>query len=221
MYLSTYLLLTFLLTPSLTSTALTTLNFDTIPTPHGLAPLHSHKNLTFTQTSIFNPLSPSLRYIITPNDHNCAVSAPNAIIGSRNVEGERGMSFSVSNDDDGRKFALKQFWVKPMDFPEGGDVRVIVRGYRSGDTTSSKPLIWHIDFPAGYHLPFLVKMDEYSNDDWTGLGSVEIVADYGEQKLDWEVCLDDLVVEFVDGVVKMDDGGGRVGDGQFVLGDLG
>ncbi|KAL9612477.1 MAG: hypothetical protein Q9204_008958, partial [Flavoplaca sp. TL-2023a] len=71
-------------------------------------------------------------------------------------------------------------------------------------------------------------MDEYSNQSWTGLRSVEIVADYGEQKLDWEVCLDDLVVVFEDAGSGADEGReeyGRVGrggvEGQVVLGDGG
>ncbi|KAL8864071.1 MAG: hypothetical protein Q9198_010116, partial [Flavoplaca austrocitrina] len=136
-----------------------------------------------------------------------------------------------------------QFWVKPMDFPEGGDVRVHVFGYRSPDSPierhgangsvddkghDEEVMKWHVDFPAGYHLPFLVKMDEYSKQSWTGLRSVEIVADYGEQKLDWEVCLDDLVVVFEGGGSDADEGkeqGGRVGgvgvERQVVLGDGG
>ncbi|KAI4265397.1 MAG: hypothetical protein L6R38_009454, partial [Xanthoria sp. 2 TBL-2021] len=66
-----------------------------------------------------------------------------------------------------------------------------------GDADDDEGVVkWQVEFPAGYHLPFLAKMEEYSDQDWTGLRSVEIVADYGEQKLDWEVCMDDLVVEF-------------------------
>ncbi|KAL8845061.1 MAG: hypothetical protein Q9176_000733 [Flavoplaca citrina] len=229
------------LAPTLTTT--TTLNFDTLPTPHGLTPLTSYANLTFTHASVFTPLSPSLRYIITPNDYNCAVSSPNALIGGRDVEGGRGMGFGIAEGEGKGTFELQQFWVKPMDFPEGGDVRVHVFGYRSPSSPierrgandevddeghGEEVLKWHVDFPAGYHLPFLVKMDEYSKQSWTGLRSVEIVADYGEQKLDWEVCLDDLVVLFEDGGSGADEGReeyGRVGrgdvEGQVVLGDGG
>ncbi|KAL8983748.1 MAG: hypothetical protein Q9205_002086, partial [Flavoplaca limonia] len=125
----------------------------------------------------------------------------------------------------------------------GGDVTVTVFGYHSPSSTierrgangevddeghGEEVLEWHVHFPAGYHLPFLVKMDEYSKQSWTGLRSVEIVADYGEQKLDWEVCLDDLVVLFEDGGSGADEGReeyGRVGrgdvEGQVVLGDGG
>ena len=217
--------------------------FDTLPTPHGLTPLTTYKNLSFTHASVFAPLSPSLRYIITPNDYNCAVSSPNALIGGRDVEGGRGMGFGVAEGEGKGTFELQQFWVKPMDFPEGGDVTVTVFGYRSphppakhrfvndevDDESHGEELLkWHVDFPAGYHLPFLLKMDEYSNRSWKGLGSVEIVADYGEQKLDWEVCLDDLVVVFEEGGSGDDEGkqedgrsGGRAVERQVVLGDGG
>lgn len=150
------------------------------------------------------------------------------------------MGFGVAADGEtksgeGKTFELKQFYVKPMDFPEGGDVRITVSGDRSSNRTSTgkrgangEVLEWHVDFPAGYHLPFLVKMDEYSKQNWTGLRSVEIVADYGEQKLDWEICLDNLVVEFEDGGSgegeAVQEGGRLEGGGvkgQVMLGDDG
>ncbi len=114
-----------------------------------------------------------------------------------------------------------------MNFPEGGDVTVRMFGYR-GDATPGTAVDgdgddgvvkWQVEFPAGYHVPFLVKMEEYSQNDWTGLRSVEIVADYGEQKLDWEVCLDDLVVEFEE--EEEEEGGRGMGrmEGQILLAD--
>ncbi|KAI4236461.1 MAG: hypothetical protein LQ349_002533 [Xanthoria aureola] len=199
--------------------------FDSLPTPHGIAPLPSpYKNLTFQRASVFNPLSPSLHNIITPEDHNCAVSAPNALIGSRDTEGGPGLTFSVA---DNGTFALQRLWVKPMNFPEGGNVTVRIFGSR-GDATpgtaverdGDEGLVkWQVEFPVGYHLPFLVKMEEHSQDDWTGLRRVQVVADYGEQKLDWEVCLDDLVVEFESG--EEEEGGRGMGrmEGQVVLAD--
>ncbi|KAL8858252.1 MAG: hypothetical protein Q9178_005264 [Gyalolechia marmorata] len=181
----------------------TVLNFDNLPTPHGLTSLPSpYHNLTFTNAAAFSPRSSALADIITPNDHNCAISAPNAIIGSRDEEGGRGLRFeTASNASNSTSFLLKQFWVKPMDFPAPGSVKVTVSGYRrvqSNVTVANPDFKWHVDFPFGYHLPFLVKMEEYSGRKWTGLRAVEVAADYGEQALDWEVCLDDLAVEFGD-----------------------
>ncbi len=72
---------------------------------------------------------------------------------------------------------------------------ITVYGY-SHARNESDPFMWHIDFPAGYHLPLLVKMQEFSGEDWSQLHGVEILADFGEQALDWEFCLDDLEVQF-------------------------
>lgn len=85
-------------------------------------------------------------------------------------------------------------------------------------------LQWHVDFPAGYHLPFLVRMAEYSGQQWDGLRAVEMVAEYGVQKLDWELCLDDLEVVFegegeVEGRGEGEGAGGRRDGGQAVLAD--
>lgn len=101
-------------------------------------------------------------------------------------------------------------------FGSRGDATPGTAGEREGDEGLVK---WQVEFPVGYHLPFLVKMEEHSQDDWTGLRRVEVVADYGEQKLDWEVCLDDLVVEFESG--EEEEGGRGTGrmEGQVVLAD--
>ena len=39
-------------------------------------------------------------------------------------------------------------------------------------------------------------MQENSREAWDGLNKVEFVADYGEDALDWEFCIDDLEVEY-------------------------
>ena len=72
---------------------------------------------------------------------------------------------------------------------------VTVTGY-SHARNKSDPYVWSVDFPAGFHLPFLVNIKEYSREAWNQLYGVEILADFGEQKLDWEFCLDDLEVQF-------------------------
>ncbi len=91
-------------------------------------------------------------------------------------------------------FTLLSFSIKPMDAPPPLTT-ITVYGY-SHARNKSDPFTWHVDFPAGYHLPLLVKIQEFTGEDWGQLNGVEIVADFGEQALDWEFCLDDLEVQF-------------------------
>ncbi len=89
-------------------------------------------------------------------------------------------------------FTLKSFYIKPMDAPAPGTT-VSVKGYTKAPR---EPYIWHVDFPIGFHLPFLVKMEEYSDEAWKEVYKVEIVADFGYDDLDWEFCVDDIEVQF-------------------------
>ena len=41
-----------------------------------------------------------------------------------------------------------------------------------------------------------MKIAEFSGEDWNELYGVEILADFGEQALDWEFCIDDLEIMF-------------------------
>lgn len=91
-------------------------------------------------------------------------------------------------------FTLLSFNLKPMDAPPPG-TEIIVKGY-SRARNDSDPFEWHVDFPVGYHLPLFVKMQQYSGDYWDQLYRVEIMADFGEQRLDWEFCIDDLEIQF-------------------------
>lgn len=105
-----------------------------------------------------------------------------------------------------------------MDFPPPA-VRVDVKGYRWNETNNGT-VDWHVDFPYGYHRPFLAKMGAYSAQEWEGLSGVEVSASFGVQELDWEFCLDDLVVGFER--LEGEGSKGRRGmgrDGQVVLGD--
>ena len=72
------------------------------------------------------------------------------------------------------------------------DIRITVTGY---SYAQDEPLQWHVDFPMGYHLPFLVKMREYSRDRWEYLYAVEVFAELSVDRLDWEFCMDDLEVQ--------------------------
>lgn len=74
-------------------------------------------------------------------------------------------------------------------------IAIFVKGYR-GTGNESNPLEWHVYFPAGYHLPFMVKIAEFSGEEWNELYGVEILADFGKQALDWEFCIDDLEIMF-------------------------
>lgn len=89
-------------------------------------------------------------------------------------------------------FSLKSFYIKPMDAPAPG-TKVSVIGYTK---TRKEPFVWHVDFPSGYHLPFLVKMEEYSGEEWKEMQKVHIVADFGYDDLDWEFCVDDIELQF-------------------------
>ena len=88
-------------------------------------------------------------------------------------------------------FTLKSFYIKPMDAPAPG-TKVSVKGY----TARKGPHMWQLDFPSGYHLPFLIKVEQYSGKEWTEIHKVEIAADFGYDNLDWEFCIDDLELQF-------------------------
>ncbi|KAL8823482.1 MAG: hypothetical protein Q9191_005815 [Dirinaria sp. TL-2023a] len=214
------------------------LNFDDIPTSQGLGSIPStYHHLAFSQYNVLTPRDPNLKDRISSHDLNCAVSSPNALIGSRvsssnkhysydreSAMREGGAYFSVANASDmllhaglQPHFSLVSFNLKPLDAPSPGS-SIVVNGY-SHARNESDPFRWHVDFPAGFHRPFLVKMQEYSGEAWDRLYGVEILADFGEQRLDWEFCIDDLEVRFF----ALDDSTSElVGDQphlQVVLGD--
>ena len=154
------------------------------------------------------PKDPDLDGKISSNDLNCAVSSPNALIGSRSSSYGISSSYSKSHvpyfsvadstfmTGAGLQpyFTLLSFNVKPLDAPPPWTT-INVTGH-SYTRRKSDPFVWSVDFPTGFHLPLLVKMQEYSGKAWDQLYRVEIVADFGEQHLDWEFCLDDLEVQF-------------------------
>ena len=89
-------------------------------------------------------------------------------------------------------FELMSFYIKPLDFPDAS-VTVYVRGYSVIDP---EPRMWEAEFPIGYHRPFHVQMRNMSGKAWALLWKVEVWAEFGEGKADWEFCVDDLVVGF-------------------------
>jgi len=169
-----------------------------VATKNGFANVPSpYFYLNFFLFSIFNPRDPALSRFITENDLNCAVSSPNALLGSRVGGRDLPASFGIADASsmvaDGLQahFTLLSFYIKPMDAPPPG-VSIYVRGY----SHLQKPVEWHVDFPSGYHLPLLVNMAKFSHLSWDHLHRVEIWARFGEDALDWEFCLDDLEVQF-------------------------
>ena len=157
-----------------------------------------YRHLHFSSYSVLTPRDPTLDRVISEHDLNCAVSSPNALIGSRPMEDADGAYFRIANATSMAKeglqpyFTLKSFYVKPMDAPAPG-TKISVRGHTKAH---KKPYFWHVDFPSGFHLPFLVKMEEYSGKEWKEVYKVEILADFGYDDLDYEFCMDDLVVQF-------------------------
>ncbi|KAL9628234.1 MAG: hypothetical protein Q9164_007352 [Protoblastenia rupestris] len=174
--------------------------FDDLSLPKtGLTSLPKpYHNLTFISYSVFDPHSPSLAHLISPYDLNCAVSAPNALLGSRTSENGTAASFEIASDTPVDKsglwqsFTLHSLKVKPMAAPEPG-TNLVIRGYRNG---TEYDVAWNVWFPSGYHEPLEVRIQEFSEMKWETLRKVEIFADFGYDRLDWEFCIDDLVVEF-------------------------
>ncbi|KAL9132167.1 MAG: hypothetical protein Q9217_000101 [Psora testacea] len=201
-------------------------DFDDLSIPQtGLASVPDpYHNLKFTSFSVFKPQSPSFSHRISPYDLNCAVSAPNALLGSRAYEGGPAASFGIGNDtamhEEGLEpsFTLRSLMVKPMAAPEPG-TNLIIRGYRDG----KDDLTWSVWFPSGYHLPFEVRIAEFSGVKWEKLEKVEVVADFGYDRLDWEFCVDDIVVEFTksneSGYANVGQTGPGAWKGQIVLQD--
>lgn len=197
------------------SSANKTHQFDSISAPH-ITPLPlPYHHLAFRSFSAFSPHAASLAHLITPQDKNCASSTPNALLGS--VQGSSGApSIAIANASAMAAaglqawFDLHGFTGKPLAAPEGeGETRLRVRGWRAaaddyqntsdddtdageGGAWEDEPLEWFVDFPSEYHERLQVEMPEA----WRGLGRVEMWAQFGVDGLDWEFCVDDVVLGF-------------------------
>lgn len=89
-------------------------------------------------------------------------------------------------------FSLRSFSIKPMDAPDAATT-IYLRGYSNA---TDSPVDWTVEFPTGYHRPFQADLRNHSRASWDELHRVEIWADFGEDALDWEFCIDDLEVQF-------------------------
>lgn len=189
-----------------------------MPTTKGIGKVPSpYHHLSFSRYNILTPRDPALEGFIVPSDLNCAVSAPNALIGSRytsdvaekiaksrkvkgvqSVKEPEGAYFEIASASaliaEGLHpyFTLRKLYIKPLAAPSSGTT-VTIKGY---SLARKDPLSWDIYFASDYQDPFEVKIQEFSKQEWDRLYGVEILADYGEDKLDWEFCLDDLEVQF-------------------------
>ena len=158
--------------------------------------------LSFTAFSVFDPNSSRLDGLISEDDRNCAVSRPNALLGSRSG-GEHGTksAFEVTEAHyNGTSFDLLELTIKPMTAPLGDEqITIWVQGcsHRGGPesragSTPEETLLWHVDFPVGYHHNFVATMPET----WSRLSRVEMWAQYGPDQLDWEFCVDGVKLLF-------------------------
>ena len=101
--------------------------------------------------------------------------------------------------------------IKPLAAPDGSVTAIKVRGYLYQDSEAERIdesrdmengmeeeedniINYIIEFPTEYHLPFTATFPGTS---WRKLNKVEIWAEFGEDLLDWEFCIDDLIVSFV------------------------
>ena len=178
---------------------LTTYEFDDISTISGLANIPSpYHYLSLSFFNVLKPHDPALKGLISEHDLNCAVSSPNALLGSRPSENADGAYFQIANATAMKEqglhpyFTLQSLYIKPMDAPAPGTT-VYVKGYGRGRQDT---LVWQVEFPSGYHLPLKVNMQEFSGEEWKEIDRIEIVADFGYDSLDWEFCVDDIELQF-------------------------
>jgi hypothetical protein len=177
--------------------------FDDIRTTDAFGNISTpYHGLIFDGFYAFDPSDAGLKGIIWPGDTNCAVSKPNALYGTRDnfrlntprddhpgSRSDRKPSFR--HRDANGTFTVHTLKIKPLDLPLGF-VTVHLEGLRSNST-----LTWEVDFPAGYHDVFDVRLPEFSGTVWDGLERLEIWADfhYNDLDMDWEFCVDDIDVE--------------------------
>ncbi|KAL9108224.1 MAG: hypothetical protein Q9227_006962 [Pyrenula ochraceoflavens] len=181
-----------------------TLNFDDLRTPNGLGtlpPIYHH--LTFTNYYPFNPKDPALAPLIPPSDYSCATSPPNALLGSRRSPSLPPPTFSLPSNSSSSSFTLHELSIKPLTMPPPGATLHIL-GHKStpssssphsSSSSSSDEYKFDVNWPSGYDLPLKVDFKDFTGRRWEGVERVESWVEFGSQGLDWEFCVDDLVVE--------------------------
>lgn len=80
---------------------------------------------------------------------------------------------------------------------------VTIRGWPADnvgtDDPDSDPLLFHVAWTSGYTKPLLVDFSsgQFTKVRWERLRSLDLAVDFGPDGLDWEFCVDDLVVGFM------------------------
>lgn len=143
--------------------------------------------------------------LISSEDLNCAVSKPNALYGTRyNPKLRERSTYAAGTlhsptvalyqlESGPQSFQLHALKVKPLSMPLG-HAKLVINGTR----IDHEVIGWEVDFPAGFSEMLEVDLATFSNQTWEGLQSFSIYADFYNANvvMDWEFCLDDLVVSF-------------------------
>ena len=176
--------------------------------------------LTFAGFSVMAPHDPDLPYI-QPSDRNCAVSLPNALLGSRYSPRERRPTIMVNAtatrlEDVHPFFDLDSVSIKPLAMPIDSVpviANVTIRGWTADGKGPDSPLVFGVEWTSGYSKPLFVDFGskQFSVAKWKALRLLDLSVDFGPDRLDWEFCLDDLVVSFTkcNQGLYHDDGGCR------------
>jgi hypothetical protein len=172
--------------------------FDDLSPPEWVSvpiydPPKIYRNLNITGFSVFEPQSSSLAPFLHPLDRNCAVSAPNALLGSIRESTLKAPALELApRDDNITAFDLLGMSMKPLIAPPGKEeITIYVKGYRAVEQDDGL-LMWYVSFPVGWHTPFTPSFPEH----WRSLRRVAMWAEYGPDKLDWEFCIDDVRVRW-------------------------
>jgi hypothetical protein len=99
-------------------------------------------------------------------------------------------------------FNLHSISVKPIAMPIDPDpviANVTIQGWHAGNEGADDPLVFRVQWTAGYTEPLLIDFDSkhFAESEWRALRWLDFAVDYGPDRLDWEFCLDDLRVGFM------------------------
>ncbi|KAI9675894.1 MAG: hypothetical protein M1829_003132 [Trizodia sp. TS-e1964] len=181
----------------------TVLHFDEIPTAGGSGTLPAiYHHLSFSKFSIIAPNDHYFDEKIPVEDKVLAVSAPNAIIGSKDgplFPHTKGAPPAITLNSSVAKidgiqpwFALKSLKIKSLGAPPPG-VSLFARGYKHGSSTNTT--FWTQSYPEAFNAPTLLDSQVLTLD-WAKLYKVEFWAEFGIDFSDWEFTIDDLEVQF-------------------------